>query len=161
MIAHYDWSFQDGTTGSGPKIERTYAHPGEYTEVLKVSDELGNVAYDFAIVQILDRQMPEPAPPTIHAAFAPTQGLLPGDPVTFKVRAFGTTDGSETWDFGDGSSLVETHSDGNVQKHAREGYASVVHRFNQPGDYLVRVERVNGRGQKATARLHVPVQQTK
>jgi len=161
MIARYDWTFQDGTTASAPKVERTYAQSGEYSEVLKVTDKLRNVAYDFAIVQVLDRQMPESPPPAIHASFAPTQGLLPGDPITFKVRSFGTTDGSETWDFGDASPPVEVHSDGNIQPHARDGYASVVHRFSQPGDYLVRVERTNRRGQKATSRLYVPIQQTK
>jgi len=161
MIARHDWTFHDGTTASGPKVERTFAQPGEYSEVLKVTDNLGNAAYDFAIVQVLDRRTPEPAPPTIHAAYAPTQGLGPGDPVTFKVRTFGTTDGSEKWDFGDGSPPVEVRSDGNVQALARDGYASVVHRFARPGDYLVRVERTDRRGHKAVARLYVQVEQTK
>ncbi len=81
----------------------------------------------------------------------------PGDPVTFKVRTFRTTDGSETWDFGDGSPAVTVHSDGNVDQHAPDGYAVTIHRFARPGDYLVRVERANRRGWKATARLHVRV----
>ncbi|MFI5453979.1 MAG: PKD domain-containing protein [Isosphaerales bacterium] len=161
MIARHDWTFHDGTTASGPRVERTYAQPGEYSEVLKVTDNLGNAAYDFAIVQVLDRQAPEPAPPTIHAAYAPTQGLRPGDPVTFKVRTFGTTDGSERWDFGDGSPPMEVRSDGNVQALARDGYASVIHRFARAGDYLVRVERTDRRGHKAVARLSVQVEQTK
>jgi len=157
LIARHDWTFHDGSTASGPKVERTYAQPGEYSEVLTVTDNLGNVSHDFAIVQVLDRRAPEPAPPTIHAAYAPTQGLQAGDPVTFKVRTFGTTNGSETWDFGDGSSPVETRSDGNVQDLAPDGYASVVHRFARPGDYLVRVERSDRRGQKAVARLSVQI----
>jgi murein DD-endopeptidase MepM/ murein hydrolase activator NlpD len=160
-VAQYDWTFHDGTTASGLKVQRTYAQPGQYSEVLKVTDELGNVSYDFAIVQVLDRNQSGPAPPTIHAAYGPTQGLLPGDAVTFKVRTFGTTDGRETWDFGDGSPLAETRSDGNVEPHARDGYAAIVHRFNKPGDFLVRVERTDGRGQKATARLYVRIDQTK
>jgi hypothetical protein len=152
------WTFHDGATATGPKVERTYAEPGEYSEVLKVTDDRGNISYDFAIVQVLDRQKPEPPAPSIHAAYAPTQGLKPGDPVTFKVRTFGTTHGSEKWDFGDGSSPVEVHSDGNVQKLAPDGYASVVHRFERPGDYLVRVERADSRGYKAVGRLCVSIQ---
>jgi hypothetical protein len=160
-IAQYEWTFHDATTATVPSVERTYSQPGEYSETLKVTDSLGHYAYDFATVQVLDRDAPDPAPPTIHAAYAPTQGLLPGDPVTFKVRTFGTTDGNEQWDFGDGSPAAETRSDGNVQKLARDGYASVVHTYARPGDYLVRVERADRRGQKATARLHVRIDQTK
>jgi murein DD-endopeptidase MepM/ murein hydrolase activator NlpD len=160
-LAQLTWTFHDGTTASGAKVERTYAAPGQYSEVLKATDDQGNTSYDFAIVQVLDRQKPEPAAPSIHAAYAPTQGLQPGDPVTFKVRTFGTTFGSETWDFGDGSAPVEVRSDGNVQKLAPDGYASVVHRFERPGDFLVRVERADDRGYKAVARLAVSIQQTK
>jgi murein DD-endopeptidase MepM/ murein hydrolase activator NlpD len=157
-IARYEWTFTDGTTASGQRAHRVYKQPGEYSEVLKVTDDGGRVGYDFAVVQVLDREHPQPLPPAIHAAYAPTMGLHPGDPVMFKVRTFGTTDGRETWDFGDGTPPVETRSDGNVEEHARDGYAVVTHRFDRPGDYLPRVERTDGRGRKATARLFVRIE---
>ncbi len=157
-IARQDWTFSDGTTATGAMVERTYAKAGEYSEILKVSDRAGNVAYDFAVVQVYDPSIPEPLPPAIHAAFAPTEGLHPGDAVTFKVRTFGTTSGSETWDFGDGSPAAQVRSDGNIDAHARDGYAAIVHRFDRPGDYLVRVERLDRQGRKATARLHVRIE---
>ena len=157
-IARYEWTFCDGTTASGPKVERTYGQPGEYSEILKVTDNLGNTSYDFAIVQVLDCESPEPAPPSIHAAYVPTIGLQPGDSVTFKVRTFDTTQGKETWDFGDGSPPVETQSDGNVDDHAPNGYAITIHHYDKPGDYLVRVERADRQGRKAIARLFVQIQ---
>jgi hypothetical protein len=160
-IAHYDWTFIDGTTATGPRVERSYTHAGEYSEVLKVTDDRGQVAYDFAIVQVFDRAHPEPIPPSIHAAYSPTMDLHAGDPVTFKVRTFGTTDGSETWDFGDGTPPVEVRSDGNVEMLAIDGYAVVTHRFARPGDYLTRVERSDARGRKATARLFVRIEPAK
>jgi murein DD-endopeptidase MepM/ murein hydrolase activator NlpD len=156
-LAGYHWSFHDGTSASGRAVERTYTQPGEYSEMLKVTDAKGNTSYDFAIVQVLDRSAPAAVPPTIHAAYAPTQGLRAGDEVTFKVRTFGTTDGTESWNFGDGSPRAETRSDGNVDAHAADGYASITHRFGSPGDYFVSVERSDRRGQKAVARLHVSV----
>jgi murein DD-endopeptidase MepM/ murein hydrolase activator NlpD len=156
-IDRYDWTFHDGTSAAGATATRTYTQPGEYSEILKVSDVQGQFAYDFAIVQVLDRGDPAKVPPTIHAAYAPTKGIHPGDPVTFKVRTFGTTDGSENWDFSDGSPRVETRSDGNVKPLAPDGYVSVIHRFDKPGEYLVSVERANRRGLKAVARLHVSV----
>jgi hypothetical protein len=157
----YEWTFADGTTAKGPRVERTYSTSGEYSEVLKVTDERGNTAYDFAVVQVHDRPPSQPLPPSIHATYAPTQDLHAGDSITFKVRSFGTTDGSETWYFGDGSAPVEVRSDGNVKALAPDGYAVVTHRFDRPGDYLPRVERTDRRGRKATARLHVRVEPAK
>jgi hypothetical protein len=157
-IARYDWTFSEGTTASGAKVDRVYNQPGEYSEILKVTDKQGNVSYDFAIVQVLDPASPDPIPHGIHAAYAPTQHLHAGDPITFKVRTFDTTDGSETWDFGDGSPTVEVHSDGNVKELAPNGYAVTTHHFARPGDYLPRVEHTDRRGRKATARLHVHVE---
>jgi dienelactone hydrolase/pimeloyl-ACP methyl ester carboxylesterase len=157
-IASFAWTFSDGTTASGPQVERTYQAPGAYTEVLKVTDRQGRAAYDFAIVQVLDRSHPDQIPPTIHAAYAPTMGIKRGDAVTFKVRTFRSTDGQETWDFGDGSPTVQVRSDGNVNQHAKDGYAVTVHRYQKPGQYLVRIERTDRRGATATARLAVTVE---
>ena len=95
--------------------------------------------------------------PSIHANYYPTFGIRPGDPVTFKVRTFRTTDGKETWDFGDGSPKVAVQSDGNVVPLAKEGYARTVHAYEKPGHYLVRVERTDRRGFPAIAHLHARV----
>ena len=46
-------------------------------------------------------------------------------------------------------------TDGNVEQHAKDGYAVTQHRFAKPGHYLVRVERTNERGQKGTGHPHV------
>ncbi len=102
-IAKFEWQFEDGTVAAGAKVTHAYPKPGCYSEILKVSDNQGNVAYDFGIVQVLDSDPKAPLPPMIHPAYWPTQGISAGDPVTFKVRTFGTTDGTEVWDFGDGS----------------------------------------------------------
>ena len=54
---------------------------------------------------------------------------------------------------------VDVQSDGNVNQHARDGYAVTVHRYAKPGQYLVRVERTDRRGATATARLVVVVEE--
>jgi murein DD-endopeptidase MepM/ murein hydrolase activator NlpD len=160
-ISRQEWTLSDGMTAAGATIERTYDRAGMYSEILKVADDRGRTGYDFAIVQVLDPGDSGPLPPGIHAAFAPTQDIHAGDPVTFKVRTFGTTDGGETWHFGDRTPTVEVRSDGNVEKLARDGYASVTHVFARPGDYLPYVERADRRGRRATARLHVHVEPAK
>ena len=156
-IVEYQWRFVDGTTASGQRVERRYDQAGRYSEALKITDAEGNVDYEFAVVQVIDRQHPDRRPPGIHAAYAPTFGLCSGDEVTFKVRTFGTTDGEETWDFGDGSPTVKVRSDGNVTKLDPDGYAVTRHRFEKPGHYLVRVERTDRYGYKAVGRLDVRI----
>jgi murein DD-endopeptidase MepM/ murein hydrolase activator NlpD len=158
-IMEYRWHFSDGTTTSGPVAWRTYRRPGTYSEVLKVTDRHGRAAWDFAVVQVLDPTRPDQLPPTIHAAYAPTFDVRAGDQVTFKVRSFRTQEGHETWDFGDGTPPVQVRSDGNARVHDPAGYAITTHRFDQAGDYLVRVQRTNARGETAQGHLWVQVAQ--
>ncbi|MDZ4687302.1 MAG: PKD domain-containing protein [Planctomycetaceae bacterium] len=153
----YDWTFADGAQASGPTIARQYPKPGVYSEILKITDDAGRIDYDFAVVNVIDPKQLDQLPPSIHANYAPTFGIQPGDPVTFKVRTFRTTEGNETWDFGDGSSRIEVRSDGNVKPLAKDGYAEVVHRFAKPGHYVVRVERTNAHDQRAIGHVHVRV----
>jgi hypothetical protein len=156
----YEWTFTDGSTARGPKVERTYRKAGVYSEILKVTDSRGNVGYDFAVVQVYDAEKGK-MPPGIHAAYAPTLGIKPGDPVTFAVRTFNTTQPGEVWDFGDGTApvavkCVPVKPDGS-DALAADGYALTVHRYSRPGDYLARVEHVEQEGTRAVARLQVRV----
>jgi hypothetical protein len=123
-----------------------------------VTDAEGNTDYDFAIVQVIDKEHPDRLPPTIHATYAPTWNIRPGYQVTFKVRTFRTTDGEEMWDFGDGSAPVTVKSYGNARAHNPVGYAETDHRYDAPGTYLVKVQRTDAHGQTATARLVVRVE---
>lgn len=161
-ISRYEWTFTDASTGSGPTVTRVYKNPGTYSEILKVTDSQGHSSYDFAVVQIAgkpvaERQAEEDLAPTIHASYWPSLGTRAGQPITFLVRSCRTTFGQETWNFGDGSPPVTVKSDGCAEEKNKEGYARTQHVFQKPGDYIVRVERANGRGEKATFHLFVPV----
>jgi murein DD-endopeptidase MepM/ murein hydrolase activator NlpD len=153
----YEWRLSNGVTTPGARVTRRFEQPGTYSEILKVTNAAGDTAYDFAVVQVLDPGEPAALPPSIQAAFAPTSSIRPGDSVTFKVRTFRTTDGEETWNFGDGSPVVTAKSDGNANIHDPNGFAVTEHRFDRPGDYIVRVSRTNRRGFTATAHLWVRV----
>lgn len=160
-IASYEWTFEDGSTAKGAKVERSFDTPGRHSEILKVTTADGAAAYDFAVVIVYDREHPERHIDTVHPNYAPTLGIRAGDPVTFKVRSFipaGSREGNETWDFGDGSPAVEVQSDGNAEKLAPDGYAATIHSFAQAGDYIVRVERVGEHGVKATGHVWVHVE---
>lgn len=155
-----DWTFTDGATATGATVQRTYPSPGTYSEILKVTDVSGHVGYDFADVQVINRADPDQVPPTIQAAYAPSLNLKSGQVATFKVRTFRTTHGEERWNFGDGSPVVTVKSDGAVDKLAKDGFAVTEHRFAKPGNYIVRVERSNERGENAITHLWVPVERT-
>ena len=152
------WTLHDGSVASGPILKRRYPRAGSYSEIVKVTDAAGNVAYDFADVQVIDRAHPDRLPPTIHPTYYPTFDIRPGDPVRFTVRSFRTQTGQETWDFGDGSAPVQVQSDGNAEKLSPEGYAVTTHRFTRPGDYIVTVTRTNRHAYRATGHLHVRVE---
>jgi murein DD-endopeptidase MepM/ murein hydrolase activator NlpD len=156
-ITRYQWTFGDGSSAEGATIERTYKQPGSYSEILKVQDAQGRIDYDFAIVQVIDKDPKEKFPPTIHASYAPTFDIRAGDPVTFKVRTFRAAIGNETWDFGDGSEPVKVRSDGNAKPLDAHGYAETVHRFARPGHYVVRVEGTGHGEMKATTHVQVRV----
>ena len=157
-IAKYEWLLTDGTSAVGSRLEHTYLKPGAYSEILKVTDAAGRVDYDFAVVQVFDRNHPDRVPQAIHATYAPSINLRSGDAITFQVRSFGPFVGNEVWDFGDGTPPVEVRSDGNVKALAKDGYAKTVHCYRQPGHYLASVRSVNERGETATAwvQVHIP-----
>ena len=159
-ISDYLWTFTDGSTAAGATVPRRYQHVGQYSEILKVTDSEGREDYDFARVLVMDPDEPAQLPPAIHVVYYPTTDIKVGDGVTFKVRCFAidADDGIETWDFGDGSPTIETQSDGNANKLAKNGYAITTHRYTKPGHYLVRVQRTNHRGHTAIGHVHVRVQ---
>ncbi len=156
-VEKFEWTFCDGSAATGPRVRRTYDKPGEYNEILKVTDASGDIDYDFAVVQVIDKNHPDQVPPTIHAAYYPTFDLKPGDEITFKVRSFRTTEGSEVWDFGDGSPKVTVQSDGNTNEHDPNGYAVTTHRYKAPGQYIATARRSNERGHEAITHLQIIV----
>ena len=157
-IVSYAWTFCDGTTAEGAVQKKKYEKPGEYSEILKVTDSRGNIDYDFTVIQVYDRGETEQTIPAIQPAYHPTLNIKPGDPVTFLVRTFNTDVGNEVWNFGDGSPLVTVKSETVDRQNFIKGkFAETVHSFSEPGHYVVSVERSDESGLKAIAYLHVVV----
>ena len=157
-IVSYEWTFCDGTTAEGPVQKKSYEKPGEFSEILKVTDSSGNVDYDFTVIQVYDRGIQEQTIPAIQPVYYPSLDIKPGDPVTFLVRTFNTAVGSEVWDFGDGSPPVSVKSETvDRQNYIKGKFAETVHAFSEPGHYVVSVERSDEMGLKAVAHLHVVV----
>lgn len=156
-IASFQWTLSDGTQATTARLNRRYPKPGRYCEALKIQDSQGNTAYDFVRVLVVDPTPTERFPPNVHAAFWPTQGLRAGEPVTLKVRSFRTTEGREKINFGDGSPTVHVQSKSDAGNLDPNGYATIIHRYQEPGDYLVRIDRENESGWPAFTYLHIAV----
>ena len=159
-ISSHSWKLSNGESPEGAVQTIVYDRPGVYSEIVKVVTARGDVDYDFAVVNVIDKKNPDKLPPTLHAAYSPTFGIQAGDPVTFKVRAFRTGTGKDVWDFGDGSPHTVTESKPGDQ-HLPDGYAAIVHRFEKAGQYIVRVEREGDHGYKAVCHLDVNVDDVK
>jgi len=157
-ITSYEWTFSDGTTAQGAVQKRSYEIPGEFSEILKVTDSNGNIDYDFAVVQVYDRENPEATIPVMQPAYHPSLNIKPGDPITFLVRTFNTAVGNEVWDFGDGSPTVSVKCETVDPNNFQQGdFAETVHSYSEPGHYIVSVEREDEAGLMARAHLHVVV----
>ncbi len=160
-IKSYEWLLEDGSVATEAIVEHRYTKPGVFHEMLKVTDQSGNIDYDFTVVKVVDPKQPDQYPPNIHATYWPSLGVKSGDEITFKVRGFNYAEDDnspEIWDFGDGSELVEVHSvGGRKNPHAKDGYAVTTHRYQNPGHYVVTVQRKSQTGLLAVARLQVRI----
>lgn len=149
-IESYQWEFHNDETASGPVVTRVYDKPGVYSEILRIQDDKGREAVDFAVVQVFDPDMPmELAPPSINVTYWPTTQIKPGQEVFFKTRTFRCEGGSEIWDFGDGA-FGKTKS--------KDEYATVSHHYKEPGMYIVTVRRRSANDTTAMARVRVIVE---
>jgi len=153
----YHWTFSDGSGSKEAHVSRSYASPGRYSEVLKVENARGAAAYDFVRVIVVDPAQPEVFPADVHASFWPSEGLKAGDEVTIKVRSFRAQPGREKIDLGDGSAPVFVQSRNDTGNLDPNGYATHVHRYEKPGDYIVRIDREDDRGWPAFTHLHIRV----
>jgi murein DD-endopeptidase MepM/ murein hydrolase activator NlpD len=161
-IHSYEWLLMDGTRVKGPRAYRVYDKPGIYSEIIKVTDKSGNVDYDFSGVEVYSGSAPDGTATIVdvHAAYYPTFGIRPGDPVIFLSRAFRTKPGGvDNYDFGDGSPVIPVPSNIDAEQHAANGYGMVTHHFQKPGNYIVKIERKDEEtGYTAVQHLHVVVE---
>jgi PKD repeat protein len=115
-IESYEWDFGDGSQGSGASTSHAYAHAGDYTVTLKVTDDEADSTEISRAISIA------PAPP--RAAFeASAVGAAGTRTLAFDSSASSDPDGTIkqwSWDFGDG-----THGKG----------PNPLHTYAQVGDY--------------------------
>ena len=97
-IVSYRWDFGDGSSEEGSLQNHLYTDPGDYTLILRITDEQGEQASVSKVISVN-------APPRASFTAAPTSGSAPLL-VAFDASASEDSDGEITgyvWDFGDGT----------------------------------------------------------
>ena len=141
-LVRYRWDFDgdgrfDVSSAVAADYTRTFRRPGTYEAVLEVTNQLGETATDSCRIEAGGN------PPTATASAAPSNGPVPLE-VHFSCRA-SDRDGRVVlyeWDF-DGDGVYDYRS-------ADSG--SVVHTYDQVGEYIARCRVTDDEGLTATAR---------
>lgn len=128
-IVSYRWAFGDGTaeTGSTATTSHSYAHAGQYTVTLTVTEKLceaGSHAHCFTASTTHTATIIDRAP---VAAFTPSTSVATGANANFDASASSDPDGTIAkyhWDFGDGETLDTTT-------------AAAAHVYSTPGSKTV------------------------
>lgn len=157
-ITDYEWTFHDGVVAHGAVVKKVYNKPGYYSEQLKVTDDKGNSAFDFANVIVVYENEPDKIYGYPTVGYYPTFDLYAGDTITFKGRYFNIEEGDDLWDFGDGSKSI-THSLG--APYAPNGYVELKHIYQNPGNYTVTFSRKTNDGIPSTCQVSVEVKSNK
>jgi PKD repeat protein len=100
-IVTYEWSFGDGTDGTGRSVSHTYTETGTYTVILRVTDDDG---LSDTTQQDIYVEAGEPAGPSAEFTSSPNSGTSPLA-VYFDAAGTSYTQGPLNfyWDFGDGA----------------------------------------------------------
>ena len=113
QITSYDWTFGDGTTGTGKTVTHKYGVPGTYSVILTVTNDRTLASSTTQSVNVAGG-----AAPTADFVFSPSAPVV-NQPVNFdatQARAgAGHSIASYAWNFGDGSSktgVTTTHDFG-------------------------------------------------
>jgi PKD repeat protein len=103
-IVRHEWSFGDGSTGTGEHISHVYSAAGSYTVSLTVTDNSGLTAKTTLLIQIKE-PAPQQEPPTAIIS-DPGSKLMVGQAIHFSGSSSNDSDGvivSYDWNFGDGN----------------------------------------------------------
>ena len=99
LDARFDWTFGDGSTGSGATVTKAFARAGTYAVSLRVTNAGGQTAATSRTVTV-SAALPAAS---VDFAISPTNPRT-GEDVFFNGSASTVSATSFSWDFGDGTS---------------------------------------------------------
>jgi PKD repeat protein len=147
-LQFFEWSFGDGSIGSGQTVSHTYSSAGSYTVTLTVKNNFGKSSINTSTISVVPLALNQA--PVAKIVYFPNVSLgrigsFSGIPIGFSSSGSADPDGSISsylWSFGDGSSLVSITGD------------PVSHTYATQGTYVVSVTVTDNRGASNTATLN-------
>lgn len=140
-VVGYEWSFGDGTTTKGDKVQHAWGKPGPFDVIVIATDDKGATA---SAKLTLTVTLKSNQPPRANAGA--DQSGSPGIPVLFdgsgSLDPDGTIEAYE-WDFGDGS--------------AKESGVLAAHTYTALGAYTVTLTVTDDQGDKGTGTARVTI----
>ena len=146
-ITSFKWEFHDGSSMSGPRVEKVYEKPGCYMAALWVKDSQGNTDVDFCKVTVYSRSAPEDIVPTLFVTYTPSREVHVDQPVSFRIWPQGMGIEDIQVDFGDGT-VVQGY----------RPYSAIAHPFKNAGIHIVTVAGTAGE-LPVTQKVEVVVQE--
>jgi len=133
----YAWDFGDGGTAAGVSVSHKFARAGTFTVTLRVTNGVGQSATASRAVTVSATS----AAVTASFVFSPTTPAINQD-IYFDAAASRPTDGTFTWDFGDGATGTGL---------------TPAHLYDVAGTYTVTLTVRNALGQSASLSRTVTV----
>jgi PKD repeat protein len=138
FLIEYNWTWGDGSTGSGILQNHRYNQAGTYAITLTVADSTGRTGTTTKSVTVGTGLLP-----TANFTFspaAPTTGANVFFDATVSTTPPGRTVANYEWNFGDGSPILSGSNE-----------ARPSHRYNAPGTYTVTLTITDSNGAKSPA----------
>ena len=140
QIVSYNWTFGDGTSGTGKTVTHTFAAPNNYNVTLTVTNDRNLSASTSTAVNV--GALTAPAPKFVFSPSAPQVGQTIVFNADQSTAATGHTLTTFNWNFGDGVTASGV---------------TVSHVFTLAGTFAVVLSVLDDTGQKGTTSVSVPV----
>lgn len=153
-IARWEWAFGDGQNDEGMNVSHRYLNAGDYTVILKVTDNTGVSATTSKVVTIAPASSQGP---TAAFTISPTPGIINQD-VVFDASTSTAQGGFSIawyrWNFGDSNQVFTCPGDVRCSLDGKR----FTYRYTRTGTFTVTLTVMDGNSREGTLSRTIQVQ---